>query len=290
MQEKAAGKKRLMLTFYIYKLFGRNAVYLIAFFVSFFTFLSSPDLRFYSKKYLKIISDYTKIKPSLLNQFRHVLSYGITLADKLIMYSGGFNPDNIIFDSEADKNILFNDIAKKQGVCFLFSHTGCIEVLQSFFQNQKVFPGLNVNIFLSRNQTKIFDSFIQSVKKPMPVKYIITEDFDISELIKLKQNLEEGGIVFIAGGRLPDIKSSKAIEKQMFNHAVKLPKGSFKLAKLLETPVYFISALRQKDGKYKIYLKKDETADTAESFIKYMEGIILNYPFQFYHFYDFFYS
>jgi len=290
MKEKAAGKKRLMLTFYIYKLFGRNAVYLIAFFVSFFTFLSAPDLRSYSKKYLKIISDYTKIKPSLLNQFRHVLSYGITLADKMIMYSGGFTPDNIIFESGSDKNILFNDIAKKKGVCFIFPHIGCIEVLQSFFQNQKAFPALNVNIFLSRNQTKIFDSFIQSVKKPMPAKYIVTEDFDISEIIKLKQNLEEGGIVFIAGDRLSGISSVRFIEKEMFLHKVKLPKGAFELAKLLETPVYFISALRQKDGKYKIYLKKDETANTAESFIKYMEGTALMHPFQFYHFYDFFYS
>ena len=205
------------------------------------------------------------------------------------MYSGGFNPDNIVFESGADKNILFNDIAKKKGICFIFPHIGCIEFLQAFFQNQKTFPGLNVNIFLSRNQTKIFDSFIQAVKKPMPAEYIITEDFDISEVIRLKQNLEEGGIVFISGDRMADIKFSKIIEKRMFNHAVKLPEGAFKLAQLAQTPVYFISALRQKDGKYKIHLKKEETADTAESFIKYMEGITIMHPLQFYHFYDFFY-
>ena len=284
MKEKSAGKKRLIVTLYAYKIFGKYMLYSIAFFVAFFTFILNRDLRFFSKKYLKIVN----ITPSLLNQFRQIFSYAISLADKIIMYLGKFNTENIIFDNEFDKKQLFNDIAKKNGVCFLFSHVGNIEVLQAFFQNQKYFPDLGINVFLNKKQTKIFNDFIESIKINIPVKNIISETFDISDVIKLKENLEKGEVVFLAGDRISEFNSSKTITTTMFGHQINLPEGSFKLAKLCEIPIYFISAIRQKNGKYKIYVKQIRAENIAQDYTKYMETIIKNNPFQFYHFYDFF--
>lgn len=288
VKEKSAGKKRLILTYYIYKVFGKYALYLIAFFVSVFTFCFSSEVRSYSKKYFEIISKFINIKPSLINQFRQIFSYSLTLADKIIMYMGDFSPENMVFDNEEEKEQLFNDIRNKKGVCFIFTHVGNIEVMQSFFNRQKEFPNIQVNAFLNKSQTKIFNDFLDIIKKPTPINYIITEDFDISSVIKLKENLDKGGIVFIAGDRLSESNADKTIEKTMFSHKVKLPKGTFQLAKILETPVYFISAIKTKGNKYKILLKKNNSSDIPDNYIKYTEEVIKNNPFRFYHFYDFF--
>ena len=74
----------------------------------------------------------------------------------------------------------------------------------------------------------------------------------------------------------------------MFKQKINLPFGTFHLAKLLEVPVYFISAIKQKNDKYVIYIKKNEEKDIAENYVKFIEDITINNPFQFYHFYDFF--
>ena len=105
----------------------------------------------------------------------------------------------------------------------------------------------------------------------------------------LKENLNSGDVVFMAGDRL-SINSKKNIEVEVFSHKVLLPKGTFKMAELMDVPTYFITAL--KFGKqYKIFLERQENLSSktlAIKFSKYLEKMILKKPYQFYHFYDFF--
>ena len=91
VKEQAAGKKRLMLLWYIYNLFGKKAVNFIAFFVTFFAFIFAKDVRGYSKKYLTVINPLTGIKPNLINQFKHFLSYTHVLTDKIEIYPNKFD-------------------------------------------------------------------------------------------------------------------------------------------------------------------------------------------------------
>ena len=288
MQEKSAGKKRLITTYYIYKLLGRYALYSIAFFVAFFTFLYSKDLRFYSKKYLTVISKYTNIKPTIINQFKQILSYSISLADKIIVACGDFNTDKIIFDDNEIKEQLYSDIEKRKGVSLIFSYLGNIEILQALFKNKKTFPDFKINVFLSKTQSRIFNDFIEFINKTNPINYIISENFGMQEAIRLKENLDKGDILFIAGDRISEYNSSKIVKENMFNYEIELPLGTFRLAKSLECPIYFISALKQKNDEYKIFISKYTAGSITEKYTKYMERIILSNPFQFYHFYDFF--
>ena len=136
IKEKSAGKFRLILSLYLYKIFGKKILNIIAFFVSFFTFLGNRDLRKYSKDYFKILYDYTKnekLKPTNTNSFKHVLSYSYSLVDKIEAYLQNFKSENIEFFSEEDKNTYLNDINNK-GVFVLCNHTGNIDILISLFQ------------------------------------------------------------------------------------------------------------------------------------------------------------
>ena len=290
LKEYSAGKKRLILSWYLYKIFGKNVLYLIAFFVSFFTFLFNSNLRFYSKKYLEIIKYEANIKPSLLNQFRHVKSYANALVDKMLVYSGNFDAKDIIFDDKNDEKQLYEDINKNKGVVFIFPHIGNVEVLHSLFLNNINNPDLKINIFLSRKQSQIFNNFLKTIKIDFPVKQLMIEDIGVSTGIELKDSLNKGEIVFIAGDRLSENNDNKNIEAKIFSHKIFLPKGTFKIAKIMEVPTYLISVLKE-NNKYRVYLNKTEVVSEtqlAKAFVYFMKKIILKSPFQFYHFYDFF--
>ena len=287
IKEQSAGKKRLVLSWYLYKVFGRNILYVIAFFVAFFTFIFASGIRKYSKTYFQIIEPHTGLKPNLFNQFKHIYSYAVSLVDKMLVYAGDFDSQNVVFVNEIEKKQFFEEIDKHKGVFFISSHVGNIEVMHSLIPKDSDF---DINIFLSNKQSAIFNNFLNCIKQKFPVKLFFIEDIGVNTVIKLKENLDKGDIVFIAGDRLAETNSAKNIEARLFSQKIFLPEGTFKFAELMKVPVYFISAVKV-GNKYKIYLQKQTNTkekELAEFYIKYLEQMILLCPFQFYNFYDFF--
>ena len=59
IKEKSAGKKRLLLCWYLYKLMGKSIASFIAFFVTLITFIVNKDLRYYSRKYFNTERGYS---------------------------------------------------------------------------------------------------------------------------------------------------------------------------------------------------------------------------------------
>ena len=108
--------------------------------------------------------------------------------------------------------------------------------------------------------------------------------------IELKENLDKGGIVFIAGDRVSENNDTKNIETELFGHKILLPKGTFKLAELMDVQTYFVSAVKT-GSKYKIYYEKQNNLnnkDLVRQYTQFLEKMVQISPFQFFHFYDFF--
>lgn len=283
LKEQAAGTKRLFLMWYIYNIFGKNAVKFLAFFVTIFAFIGAKEPRRCSKKYLEIAG----LKPSLLNQFRHFLEYSYSLVDRMEIFSGKFDFDNIVFN---EPDVIEEIINSKDGVFFICSHLGNIDVLRAFLYK---YPEQRVNVFLTEEHCKIFNGFIKMIEKETPVTTYPVEDIGIDTSIEIKEKLSGGEYVFIAGDRTS--KNSVNSEVELFSHKVKFPVGTFKLAQIMESPVYFVCALRQDFG-YRVYLKKfvtnlkrkDALKQMQCEYAKFIEKYTHKAPLQFFHFYDLF--
>ena len=284
MKELAAGEKRLLILWYLYKFFGKNFVKFIVFFITLFAFLGAKEPRKASEKYLSIIG----LNSGIFNQFRHFLSYSYSLLDRMEVYSGRYNPENLVFDDKDDELKFKNDL--ENGLFIIGSHLGNIEMMRTFlFQN----PDKYVNIFLSADQCKIFNNFIKQISVPAPAMLYPVEEITINTSIEIKEKVSNGDIVIMAGDRIS--KNSANVPVEFLGRGILLPFGTFKFAYLMECPIYFVCALKIKD-KYRIYLKKFEFKGAKKEAISVMQKEYLNflerlvplYPFQFYHFYDLF--
>ena len=288
IKEHSAGRKRLALTWFLYKVFGEKMLYFVARIVSLFTLIFASDLRKYSKKYFETIQKQTGIKPTIKNIYKHIKCYADSLCDKMLVLSGNFDINKIIFENENDKEIVFKDINEKQGVFFICTHVGNVEVLQTLLlQNDDKFK---INIFMSNKQSQIFNEFLQTIKIDYPVNLFPVENIGLNTGIELKENLNKGDIVFIAGDRLAQENDTRSVRCKIFGKHILLPIGTYKLAKLMEVPVYFISAIKT-NGVYRIYTQKQTELTEKQitnSFCAFLEKCILTEPFQFFHFYDFF--
>ncbi|MBO8430038.1 hypothetical protein IAC76_01490 [Spirochaetes bacterium] len=285
VKEQAAGIKRLFFLYYVHKAFGRNAVKFLVYFITLFAFFGAKQIRKCSAKYLEII----EIKPSLFNQYRHFLEYSMCLLDKMEIFSGRFDTSRISFADENDRKQLESDYGK--GIFFICSHLGNIEVMRALLNENS---GRKVNIFLAKDQCKIFNDFIKAISVKQTAETYAVEDIGMDTSISMKDKTANGEIIVIAGDRTS--KTSRNFKTKLFGREVEMPLGAFKFAQLMEVPVYFICVIKSPDETYKIHLKKfipthnDSTLISAmqKEYVEFLEEKTLSAPFQFFHFYDMF--
>ena len=295
IKEKAAGKKRLLVCWYLYNILGKRIVYIIAFFVVLITFISNKDIREYSKKYFKVLSEYTNNKkylPTKINTFRNILSYAISLVDKMEVFADKYNSSDLIFENEEEKTHLIEKLSNKKGIFFICNHIGNVEVMRSLINKKHYNMATTISIFLQANQCKIFNDFTKQISKPVErLKVYPIEEIGIETAIELEENIKNGGICFMAGDRIPANNTNKIYNAILLNKSVEIPIGVFKIAQLMKSDIYFVSCIKEKE-KYKVYLEKPSDYKNLNTIIQeyldFTEKMILTAPYQFYHFYDYF--
>ena len=293
IKEKSAGKKRLLITLWFYKVFGIFPVKIIAFFVGLITFFADKNLRKHSKDYFSALYDYTndkRYKPSNLNALKNVLSYSDSLADKIDIFAGNYRSENIIFADKNAENELFEAIKNKKRVFFICNHVGNIDVMRTFLQKNQHDTNPDVIVFLQKNQCSVFNDFIESLRVDCPKLTVYpVEDIDISVTFEVDEKLKNGAVVYMAGDRMSADNTSKTYDVTLLNKTVQFPKGVYKFTKALDAEIYFVSALKE-NGKYVIHIEK--YADTSEpayiACAKFIQKLILLKPYQLYQFYDYF--
>lgn len=292
VKEQAAGHKRLMLLWYIYKLAGKNAVKFIVFFVTLFAFLGAPKIRKCSEKYLKVAA----CKAAAKDTFKHFLSYAYALVDKMEMFTDNFPFKNIYFADEAQREMLYKDLLDKKGIYFLCSHLGNINAMRTFFRSGTVIEDIKVNLFLEAKQCKIFKSFIDKISSDNPIVTYPVEEIDLTTSIELKDKLDSGEIIFMAGDRIAPNNDNAVFQTDFLGRKVNFPIGAFKFGMLMGAPIYFIACTKEKHDKYAIHIQKfefigkrqEKLEELEQQYVKFLEKLTSKYPYQFYHFYDFF--
>ena len=227
VKEQAAGEKRLLLLWYIYKILGKNIVKFVVFFVTFFALFGAKKIKESSKKYLKIIGQ----KDSFSNVFKHCLSYSYTLVDRMEIFSDNFSPNKIEFADEESRAQLFEDLAKEKGMFVICNHIGNIDVMRSLMLSNVRNTCSGVCVFLAKEQCKIFNSFIGKITTEQPVFLYPVEDIDINTSIEIKEKLDNNFVVFMAGDRTS--KNSINFEADFLSHKVDFPLGTFKFAQMM---------------------------------------------------------
>ena len=170
-KERSAGAFRLLILWWIYKFLGKSFLNFVVFFVALISFIFASEIRKYQRKYFKVYSEFysKELKASLKNLFKHYLSYAYSLADRIEIFSGNLNHKKIIFANENDKIQLKNDFSKEKGIFFICNHLGNVDAMRAFITSDIGHKNLKVNVFMQKNQTQIFNNFIDAIAIKTPI-------------------------------------------------------------------------------------------------------------------------
>lgn len=240
--ECAASPIGLEILLLIYRLLGLHALHAMSVVVGTLIWLCSSSVR--------------RVSSSLHN----VLFFTRSLADKMVVMSGGSAVPGIEVDESEDVGSFVEDVQKRRGVFILSSHVGTVEMLATFGVCDSVF-----HAWMDFNRTSVFTEFyMKHACHPRVVIHPIST-FDMGSVFEMGTLLDEGNCVLMAGDR---------------------GDGAFRLAASLGHPVYFIACLYVGHCRYRIFVRRlpDSSKDMKQAFESSLQSLSASYPAQRYAF------
>jgi predicted LPLAT superfamily acyltransferase len=295
--KEAGALKGMRFLIFIYNIFGRFVFSVILVPVMAYFYIRRSAARQSSRDYLRRVK--AAYPQSLPDQsisrlsFRHFLAFGHSLLDKYIAWSQ--TPTDIAMDTEDEKR-LFAMVSSGKGCLIIGSHFGNLEYSRGISVRH---PELVINVLLYDQHAENFSSLMEDAKTESRMNLIQVTDMDIALAFTLKEKVERGEWVVIAGDRVPVGEGSRTCHANFFGGKADFPVGPYVLANLLHCPVYLMHCYLADDDyhvgveffedNFQIERKNRQQAydKAAQKFANALERQVVRYPLQWFNFYDF---
>jgi predicted LPLAT superfamily acyltransferase len=173
------------------------------------------------------------------------------------------------------------------GAFFICSHLGNIEALCAI-------PNAAdkcMHAFMNMGQNPVFRGFIERHAHYTNTVIHPTEGIDIAMAGEMYDAIKRGNLIMMAGDRISPDNPDKIIKSKCLGVGCALPLGVFRFARACDCPVFAIANMNTGGEKYRVFVQKLDTDNIkvmANEYTKFLENLILQYPKQWFNFFDFF--
>ena len=271
--------------------------------VSLFYFIFDRSGRTHSKDFLSRVNNITN--KGEVSCLAHFTSFALNLVEKMQSWSGRFSFDNIEFQQD-DIHKLIDQLEAGHGALLICSHLGNAELLRALAELDRTGVSRKVSTIsiVDFSVSPHFVSMIEELNSQSMVHIISAKDIGPDTVIVLQQHIEAGGLVVIAGDRTSGTTINSYLTLPFLNEPAPFAMGPFLLAMILNSPCYSVFGLRERTisffPRYKMYVEKIEipqkvsrkernktVSQIAQQFVTRLENLCLQYPYQWYNFFDF---
>ena len=224
---------------------------------------------------------------------RHFLTFGDLLLDKYLAWS---KPPPVPQLPPGHTEQIFDLIERRQGCLILGSHFGNIEYSRGLSVRH---PELVINVLIYDQHAGKFAEMMAKSQPDSRTHLIQVTDLDLPLALKLREKVERGEWVVIAGDRVPVGEGGRTVTVDFLGAPARFPVGPWVLASLLKCPVYSLHCYREEDGyrmEFDLFAEAvelpRESRETAfkryaRQYAASLEGLIRRQPFQWFNFFDF---
>lgn len=228
--------------------------------------------------------------PRWHERYRHVLNFASTIHDRVYLLRERFDDFSIeLSGTEA----LHAYCDRGQGVLLFGAHLGSFEVLRSMALHR---PGLQISMAMYPENARQINQALQAINPAAQQDIIALGTLDA--MLAVHQRLEDGALVGILADRAagPDQYLSRAL----LGKAARFPSGPFRMAAMLQQPVFFMAGIYLGGNRYRVHFELLEDFSAAErlpreqrlatlldKYVAALERHCRAYPFNWFNFYDF---
>lgn len=282
----------IRLLFLVYKLFGRLPVLLILYPVILWFLIFSKVARRSSYDYLERLYQYSggvTPKPSWINVYRHIYSFGECILDKLIIWSGNINDLNYSLDQIKE----FDDLTNEgKGAIIVVSHLGNLDFCRAI---ARLHPNIDLTVLVHTIHAVKFNKLLKAINPDSALNIIQVSKFSMQDAMFLSERIQKGGLIAIAADRVP-LTWGNTIAVSFLGSKADFPLGAYLLGKALGCGLLFLMAVKV-NGHYEVSSKKiadfsdpnkqDSVELAAKKFADSLKDGCLRSPFQWFNFYPF---
>lgn len=231
--------------------------------------------------------------PTFAERWRHFLNFALRATDVLLGWTGKISRNAL----QADDAAILQDLTERKTGCLLVvAHYGNVEVVRALVE-QRVRERVTVLVH-TRHAVNFNRIMAESAGEYSDNLFQVTE-IDPATVIALKERIDAGHLVVIAGDRTAVTDHGHHIYAPFFGCAAAFPEGPWILAALLECPVYLMQCALV-SGRYRLTVepfaerivlpraeRRQVLQATVERYAARLEACVATDPLQWYNFYDF---
>ena len=278
-----------------YRVAGRRGCMIAAFPIVLYFNLTGAEQRRTSREFLRRAYRAKGVDhhPGWFDTLKHSFGFACKTIDTFAAWLGAIDPKTMVAE---DKQGPERIAESGQGVLLIVSHLGNIEISRALLDHAQ---RSRIKILVHTAHAEHFTRVLRQFRPEAMADTIQVTDMNPGTMIVLKEAIERGDWVAIAGDRTP-VKGDDRVSTAVFlGREAPFPQGPYILAHLLECPVYLMFCIRQ-DGVYRLYFemfaerirlpRRDKQAalrDWAARYAQRLESFSLIDPFQWYNFFDF---
>lgn len=273
--------------------------------VSLFFFIGAKGIRRNSRLYLEKIARKTgRKKPGVFDSYKHVLCFSLQMLEKILSWMGRLKITDLEKDGGWEELQKF--LTDGNGAFLFCSHLGNMEMFRSLAGDNRnsVVNDLHIYPIVDFSGTSKFNDILRELNPELMNHVINANDIGIDSAIWIKEKLNEGSLIVIAGDRTSATNRGRSLKTTFLGEEAEFPEGAFTLASVIGAPVYIGAGIRSKDfslnSSYEFKIqkaktqfsgsrkeRKQEIQSLLDEYVAFIEEGCSRHPYQWYNFFNF---
>ena len=275
------------------RLLGRRGSMVVVAPVALYFFLTGTEQRRASRAFLAraFAAAGRNRAPTPLDGYRHFLAFAGRALDTFAAWTGGAGP--VVAD---DPEALRAVAADPRGALFIVSHHGNVDLSRAVLDEA---TRRRLLLLVHTRHAVNYNRVLNEFNPQAAMNTLQVTDLGPEAAIALKERVEQGHWVVIAGDRTPVGSQGRVSTVPFLGHPAPFSQGPYIVASLLECPVYLLFCRRDGHG-HRLCIEKfaervelprrsrsDALAGYAAAYAARLERQALADPFQWFNFFDF---
>jgi hypothetical protein len=249
-QQERSNQAILKLMVWISLTFGRTLGRVVLYGIAVYFLFFAPKARKASREYLgRALGRWAEWSDG----FRHVLSFASTIHDRIYLLNDRFD----LFDIEViGADALLASLARQPGALLIGAHIGSFEVLRAVGRGR---AGLKVAILMYEENARKINAALEAIN-PKATEDIIALG-RMESMLEARDKLDYGYLVGMLADR--GLDGDATVDREFLGKMAPFPVGPFRMAAMLQRPVFFMTGLYLGGNRYRIHF--EQLADFSQT-------------------------
>ena len=294
-KEQSAGRFRIALMWWIYRIFGKTVQKIVFVPAMFFIYPFCIPARRALRQFYGVLAEWSG-RPARPRLFRHLLGFAWSLMDKTDACTLKKDLPSMSVRDDEGWRAFRGLVADGKGAFVMSSHVGTLEVLPALAYADASVRGTArtpfVHAFQQMTHNSVFTEAFMRHFDHSSMELHAVEEIGAETACEMQDAIRGGGLVVMAGDRL-SAGSKATLRHRFMGRECLWPKGVFVFAKLMEAPVFFATCVRTGWNSYEAHFERycgdpSDGAAMLSAYVSFLEREVSLHPGQWYHFHEFF--